>query len=38
MGAYEYQFPASDLNANGFSDPMDLFIFGADWMRASGAR
>jgi hypothetical protein len=38
MGAYEYQFPAGDLNANGYSDPMDLFVFGADWMRASGAR
>ena len=35
MGAYEYQFPKSDLNRNGYMDPMDLFILGGDWMKGN---
>jgi hypothetical protein len=38
MGAYEYQFPKSDLSRNGYMDAMDLFIFGGDWMKASDVR
>jgi hypothetical protein len=38
MGAYEYQFPKSDLNKNGYLEAMDLFILGSDWMKVSGVR
>ena len=35
MGAYEFQIPAGDLNSNGVFEPLDLFIFGRDWMKAT---
>jgi hypothetical protein len=35
MGAYEFQLPIGDLNSNGYFDPLDLFIFQADWMKAT---
>jgi hypothetical protein len=37
MGAYEYQFPKSDLNRNGYVEAMDLFMMGSDWMKATDA-
>lgn len=35
MGAYEFQLPHGDLNSNGYFDPLDLFIFQEDWMKAT---
>jgi hypothetical protein len=35
MGAYEFQLPRGDLNSNGATDPLDLFILGRDWMKAT---
>jgi hypothetical protein len=35
MGAYEFQIPKGDLNSNGYFDPLDLFIFQEDWMKAT---
>jgi hypothetical protein len=35
MGAFEFQLPQGDLDSNGFTDPMDLFLFQRDWMKAT---
>jgi hypothetical protein len=35
MGAYEFQNLRGDLHLDGLLDPLDLFVFSRDWMKAT---